>query len=70
MDLAVVRGTGEFTFEKGIIAGPATGDITLDAGQTYHLNGWTIQPDGHRARFTYDATGHGLLVNIADVRTF
>jgi hypothetical protein len=69
-NLTVARGTGEFTFEKGSIAGPPTGEINLDAGQTYRINGWTIQPDEHRARFTYDATGHGLLVNFADVRTF
>jgi hypothetical protein len=69
-NLAVVRGTGEFTFERGIIAGPATGDTSLESGQTYRIYGWTIQPDENRTRFTYDATEHGLLVNDADVRTF
>jgi hypothetical protein len=70
LNLAVVRGTGEFTEEKGTISGPAGQDINLDSGQTYRINGWTIQPDEHRTRFTYDATGHGMLVNAADVRTF
>jgi hypothetical protein len=55
---------------SGCSGGGGTGEIKLDAGQTYRINGWTIQPDEHRTRFTYDATGHGLLVNFADVRTF
>jgi hypothetical protein len=68
LTLAVERGTGEFHWDKGTVAG-ASG-ITLNAGQTYHINGWTIQPDDERTRFTYDATGHGVLINAVVARGF
>jgi hypothetical protein len=44
--------------------------ITLSAGQTYRINGWTIQPDAHRPRFTYLQSGHGMFVNAIDARNF
>jgi YD repeat-containing protein len=73
LNLAVMRGSGEFVWNKGSISGPgeaADQDINLNSGQTYRINGWTIQPEEHRTRFTYDASGHGMLINVPDVRTF
>ncbi len=69
-NLAVVRGTGEFHWDKGTIGVPGGDGISLVPGQTYQINGWTIQPDEHRTRFTYDATGHGLLINPEQARQF
>ncbi|MGB6209543.1 hypothetical protein [Mycobacterium sp.] len=41
---------------------PASPSIQqLSAGQTYHVNGWTIAVSGW-VRFTNDATGHGMAV--------
>jgi hypothetical protein len=68
-----MRGTGEFTWEKGSIAGPGEATdqtINLESGQTYRINGWTIQPDDQRTRFTSDTSGHGMLVSFADIRPF
>ncbi|KUI16457.1 hypothetical protein AU191_00640 [Mycolicibacterium acapulense] len=73
LNLAVVRGTGQMYWERGVV--PAAnetpgGDIVVDAGQTYHVDGWTIQDEDLRTRITYDVTGHGLFVNAGDVRQF
>ncbi|OBK76617.1 hypothetical protein [Mycobacterium sp. 1164985.4] len=73
LNLAVVRGTGEMYWERGAVPAPndaPAGDTVLDAGQTYRVDGWTIQDEDLRTRFTYDATGHGLFINGADVRQF
>jgi Ca-activated chloride channel family protein len=66
----VMRGTGQFNFAKGSLGVPPGQGVTVGAGQTYNVNGWTIQPDEHRTRFTYDATGHGLLINAENARSF
>jgi hypothetical protein len=73
LNLAVMRGSGEFVWDKGSISGSGEAtdqDINVNDGQTYHINRWTIQPDEHRTRFTFDSTGHGMFVSFADVRTF
>lgn len=73
LNLAVLRGTGEFRWQKGDISGSGEGtdqDIVLSPGQSYHGNGWTIQAEDLRTRFTYDATGHGMFVSVAYVRQF
>ena len=70
LTLAVMRGTGEFRWDKGDISGPGGQDITVNSGQTVHINGWTIQGEELRTRFTYDATGHGMLLSAADTRGF
>ena len=55
----------------GSVAGSGgTTDIVLNDGQTYHINGWTIRPDDHRTGFTDDDSGHGMLVNVQDIRGF
>jgi hypothetical protein len=73
LNLAVKRGNGEFYWAKGSIAGPgaASGqDIVLSEGQTYHVNGWTIQPEKARTKFTYDATGKGMFFGVATLLQF
>jgi hypothetical protein len=70
LPLVVMRGTGEFHWAKDTIALPPGQGIDIGSGQTYQLNGWTIQPDPQRTRFTYDATGHGMLINAEDARSF
>jgi hypothetical protein len=63
LNLAVLRGTGEFRWVKDDISGSGEGtdqDIVLSPGQSYHGNGWTIQAGDLRTHFTYDATGHGM----------
>jgi hypothetical protein len=34
-------------------------DVTLNYGQTYNVQGWTILPSSDGTRFTNDGTGHG-----------
>jgi hypothetical protein len=69
LNLAAQRSTAEFYFTKGSIAGPGEG-TPLSSGQTYHINGWTIQPEDQHTRFTNDVTDHGMLVNAEEARTF
>jgi YD repeat-containing protein len=53
------------------ILGATDRDTVLNDGQTYHINGRTIQPDEHRTRFTYDAAGRGVsVISVADVRSY
>lgn len=68
LNLAVMRGSGEFLYTKGSVPGSGA-DIVLNSGQT-QINGWTIQADEKRTRFTYDTSGHGVSVNPADVRSY
>lgn len=69
LNLAVVRGTGEFYWDRGLIADPAAPPVSVD-GQTYQVNGWTVQPEDLRTRITYDSTGHGFFINAAEIRGF
>lgn len=73
LNVVVVRGTGELYWDKGAVPAPneaTSGSVVVDAGQTYRVNGWTVQNEGLRTRFTYDATKHGILINGEDVRQF
>lgn len=73
LNLAVLRGTGQFTWALGSVPAPGetSGDqVPVDEGQTYQVNGWTIQDEGLRTRITYDRSGHGMLVTPAYVRLF
>lgn len=71
LNLAVLRGTSEFTWDQGSVAAGTPGqDVTVDAGQTYRTNGWTVQAEGLRTRFTDDSTGHGMYVNATEVKVF
>ena len=73
MNLAVVRANGAFNWMVGNIGGSREAmdqDIVLMYGQTFHVNGWTIEPSFDGTRFTNDATGHGMFVSIDDVNSF
>ncbi|MGH3969579.1 MAG: hypothetical protein ACRDTV_16055 [Mycobacterium sp.] len=66
MDQAVVNADGTFYWRDANIGNPNAGGpgwFTLGAGQTYRVNGWTVQrvTDDHTT-FTNDATGHGMSV--------
>ncbi|SEH87574.1 Ca-activated chloride channel family protein [Mycolicibacterium rutilum] len=72
LNLAVVRGTGEFFWDRGLLPDPAqlpTAPVSVDGG-AYKINGWTIEPEGLRTRVTYDATGHGMFVNAVEIRGY
>jgi hypothetical protein len=60
LNLAVVRGTGQFTWEYGSILGGQP--LNLSPGQTYHINGWTIVAGETRSDIVYDATKHGMFI--------
>lgn len=70
LNLAVVRGTGEFYWDRGLIADPVAAPVSVDGGQAYQVNGWTVQPEGLRTRITYDSTGHGIFINAVEIRGF
>jgi Ca-activated chloride channel family protein len=72
LNLAVKRGTGEFYWAKVPIlgTGPGTGNVTLSEGQTYHINGWTIEPEQSRTKFTNDGTGKGMYLGVVTLRQF
>ena len=69
---AVIDSAGNFSFQDGanIGAGYPERDLVLSYGQTYHLNGWTIQSSTDGTRFINDATGHGMFVSIENVTHF
>ena len=69
LNLAVKRGTGEFTWSKGSITAPGQ-DMVLSTGQTYNVNGWTIESEETRTKFTYGATGKGMYLGIVTLRQF
>lgn len=73
MNLAIVKGSGAFSWEIGNIAGSdaaVANDVVLNYGRSYNINGWTILPNEDGTRFTSDATGHGMFVSIENVYAF
>jgi hypothetical protein len=71
-DIAEVKSAGAFQFEDGNIGGGGTpqNDLALTYGQTYHVQGWTINPADDGTRFTNDGTGHGMFVSLENVYSF
>jgi hypothetical protein len=67
LNLAVVRGSAEFYWDAGDIAGPQP--VNLGSGQTYHVNGWTIQVGDPQTTYLFDATKHGISVGPDFVRS-
>jgi hypothetical protein len=45
-------------------------DTILEYGQTYHLQGWTIEAASDGTRFTNDGTTHGMFVSVENVYSF
>ena len=73
LNVAVMLGSGEFYFERGDVPGTAEDSgqaASVAAGQTLHLNGWTITGEGYRTRIFNDASRHGLFINAVEVRQF
>ena len=75
MDGKPVRGTATLLHDSGGLgsvpgwAGTTAQDANAGSGQT-NINGWTIQFDETSTRFTYDASGHGMSVSPAYIRSF
>jgi hypothetical protein len=63
-DQAVVTASGQFSYRTANIGvGYAHPPFdTLLAGQTYHIQGWTIVAGGDGIRFSHDDTGHGMFI--------
>jgi hypothetical protein len=63
-DQAFVNASGHFSYRSaniGIGYNHAPFD-TLAAGQTYHIQDWTVIAGNDGIRFTNDGTGHGMFV--------
>ena len=71
-DLAVTDASGAFRWDNGNIGagGPPQSELVLNYGQTYHIQGWTVQPSSDGTRFTNDGTGHGMFVSVENVYSF
>lgn len=69
LNLAVVRVTGEFYWDRGLIAEPTATPVSVDGG-AFQANGWTVEPEGLRTRITNDRTGHGIFINAFEIRGF
>ena len=67
LNLAVMRSTGEMWWEAGPVPG-SPGQAAVGMGQSYTANGWTVSSDEHRTVIKNDYTGHGMILNPADVR--
>jgi hypothetical protein len=67
-DDAVADSAGHFHFGDANIGGAHTeNDLVLNYGQTYHVQGWTIQPSSDGTRFTNDNSRHGVFVSIENI---
>lgn len=70
LNLVVLRGTGEMWWEAGTIPGAPADDVVVSPGQPYAVNGWTVTTSDIRTVVKDDATGHGVILNLADARQF
>ena len=65
---------GAFRWQEGNLAtgGSASpgNDVVLNYGQSYNLQGWTINPSEDGTRFTNNATGRGMFVSVDNVYSF
>lgn len=63
-DQAFVTAAGQFSYRSaniGVGYNHPPFD-TLVAGQTYHIQGWTVVAGDDGIRFTNDGTGHGMFI--------
>lgn len=67
LNLAVVQGTGELYYLKGTLPDLGSGDAVVGVGQTYRVNGWTVETEELRAFITYDVGRHGINVSPLEV---
>jgi hypothetical protein len=63
-DQAYVKDTGEFGYQDGNLGLVQPDIINAVAGQTYHVQGWTVVQSPDSATFTNDATGHGMTITV------
>jgi hypothetical protein len=64
MNIARVDADGSFEWGLANLGSPDDPPVTLTYDQTFHFNGWTVEPTFNGTRFTNDATNHGMSVNI------
>ena len=69
LNLAVMTGNAESYWAAGAMP-PAEDRVFLGAGQSHQANGWTVTDEPGRARVTNDDSGHGLLLNVVNWRSF
>lgn len=60
-NLAVVRGGGQFQWEYGSVGGGQP--IKLGPGQTYDVDGWTIDVGEMRTTYAYGKAAHGFWIS-------
>ncbi|OBA88283.1 hypothetical protein A5662_25310 [Mycobacteriaceae bacterium 1482268.1] len=70
VNIAGVDADGTFNYGEGNIGGVDSGEVTLDYGRIFRINGWTVLPSFDGTRFTNDASGRGMLVSIDGVTPF
>ncbi len=61
MNLAVVRGGGQFQWEYGSVGGGQP--MNLAVGQTYDVDGWTIEVGEMRTTYAYGKAAHGFWIS-------
>jgi len=70
-NLAVANSGGGFRWDVGNIGGAYIDqDLVMGYGQTYNINGWTIQTSSGGTRFTNNSTGRGMFVSIENTYPF
>jgi hypothetical protein len=69
-NIAGVDASGPFNWGEGNIGDVESSEVTLTYGQTFSFKGWTVLPSFDGTRFTNDASGHGMFVNIDRVESF
>jgi hypothetical protein len=69
-NIAGVDADGTFDYGEGNIGGVDSGEVVLDYGRIFQINGWTVLPSFDGTRFTNDASGRGMLVGIDGVNPF
>lgn len=70
-NLAGIASDGTFDWSEGNIGGgdPAA-DHVLEYGESYRINGWTIDAGSEGTRFTNVDSGRGMFVSIENVSAF
>ena len=69
-NIASIDADGTFAYGEGNIGGVDSDEVTLNYGQIYRFNGWTLLPGFDGTRFTNDVSGHGMFVSIDRVSSF
>jgi len=70
MNIARVESDGSFGWGLANMGSGQDNMVTLQYDQPYQFKGWSVAPTSDGTRFTNDATGHGMFVNIDVVDPF